>query len=387
MRTVVRSRHLNSDTMKSSEGTWMGYSLLALLNLHLLRYSAMVTAARTCNFPAIFNFGDSTSDTGGIQAAFPTFSQSEFPPYGMTFPGKPALRAGEALELPYLSAYLQAVGSDFRHGVNFATAGATAQAVTFISPFSLNVQLNQFNEFRQRVLSHQGGRYLPSDDVFSKALYIVEIGGNDFSYGYTRNLNFDQVKNYLPRVVDAIGSLVKGIYQAGGRTILVFDAGPQGCVPYFLTNFPAMAVELDAVGCAIEYNDVTRYYNSLLKTGMSQLQSQLPDSSIIYIDSFAIKYALTVNAKQNGFLYTTKACCGMGGRYNYDYNQQCGRSKTQIGNFDSIAPACSNPSQYLNWDGVHYTEAANRYIARKILTEQFFEPAFPLNQLCQLKPI
>ncbi|KAJ7300228.1 hypothetical protein O6H91_Y033200 [Diphasiastrum complanatum] len=33
-----------------------------------------------------------------------------------------------------LSAYLQAIGSDFRHGVNFATIGATAV-----------YQLNQFN--------------------------------------------------------------------------------------------------------------------------------------------------------------------------------------------------------------------------------------------------
>lgn len=35
-----------------------------------------------CHFPAIFNFGDSNSDTGGLAAAFP-HAVSE--PYGETF--------------------------------------------------------------------------------------------------------------------------------------------------------------------------------------------------------------------------------------------------------------------------------------------------------------
>lgn len=52
-----------------------------------------VAAARThgneCSFKAIFNFGDSNSDTGGFYAAFP----SERLPFGMTYFKKPAGRA------------------------------------------------------------------------------------------------------------------------------------------------------------------------------------------------------------------------------------------------------------------------------------------------------
>ncbi|XP_062230391.1 GDSL esterase/lipase At1g31550-like [Phragmites australis] len=50
-----------------------------------------------------------------------------------------------------------------------------------------------------------------------------------------------------------------------------------------------------------------------------------------------------------------KACCGAGGAYNWDPNAFCGMPG---------AAACRNPSAYVSWDGVHYTEAANRYIAR-----------------------
>lgn len=62
----------------------------------------------------------------------------------------------ESLGLPYLNAYLDAVGSNFTHGANFATAGSTIrpQNTTLhqsgFSPFSLNVQWYQFNDFHRR---------------------------------------------------------------------------------------------------------------------------------------------------------------------------------------------------------------------------------------------
>ncbi|EXB52721.1 GDSL esterase/lipase [Morus notabilis] len=116
-----------------------------------------------CEFKAIFNFGDSNSDTGGFWAAFPAQSG----PFGMTFFNKPVGRAtdgrliidflAQALGLPFLSPYLQSIGSDFRHGANFATLASTVLLpntslfVTGISPFSLAIQLNQMKEFKVRV--------------------------------------------------------------------------------------------------------------------------------------------------------------------------------------------------------------------------------------------
>jgi hypothetical protein len=49
--------------------------------------------------------------------------------------------AAQALKFPLLSSYLQSVGSDFRHGVNFADYGATAENITLIVPFYFQIQI------------------------------------------------------------------------------------------------------------------------------------------------------------------------------------------------------------------------------------------------------
>jgi hypothetical protein len=49
------------------------------------------------------------------------------------------------------------------------------------------------------------------------------------------------------------------------------------------------------------------------------------------------------------------ACCGGGkGAYNFNMTAFCGAAGTA---------ACADPSEFVSWDGVHFTEAANRHIA------------------------
>lgn len=53
------------------------------------------------------------------------------------------------------------------------------------------------------------------------------------------------------------------------------------------------------------------------------------------------------------------ACCGAGaGAYNFDMAAFCGAAGST---------ACADPSAYVSWDGVHFTEAANRHIACAVL--------------------
>lgn len=77
----------------------LGSALLGMLTL-----APMVQSS--C-FPAIFNFGDSTSDTGGIHASFPTSTPAEFAPYGETYFGKPNVRYSDGRLL------LDFIGEDF----------------------------------------------------------------------------------------------------------------------------------------------------------------------------------------------------------------------------------------------------------------------------------
>ncbi|XP_031504395.1 GDSL esterase/lipase At4g01130 isoform X1 [Nymphaea colorata] len=355
-----------------------------------------------CEFDAIFNFGDSNSDTGGFYAAFPAQSS----PWGMTYFGMPTGRASDgrlvvdflaqALGLPFLSPYLQALGSDFTHGANFATLASTVLLpntslfVTGISPFSLAIQRNQMKEFKARVtqLRFQGKdtKGLPPLNVFGKSLYTFNIGQNDFTSNLAA-IGIEGVKQYLPDVVNEIAWTIKVLYDEGGRTFLVQNLAPIGCYPAFLVELPHGRSDLDEYGCMTSYNDAVSYYNSLLKGRLDQLRPQLPQASVIYVDTHTVELELFRNPTHHGLKYGTRACCGHGGDpYNFDPRVFCGNTKV-INGSTVTASACSDPQNYVSWDGIHFSEAANKAIAYAILSGDYFSPSFPIGKLCDLQPI
>lgn len=57
--------------------------------------------------------------------------------------------AAEKVKLPYLSPYLDSVGTNFRNGANFATGGSSIRPGGF-SPFHLGIQISQFIQFKSR---------------------------------------------------------------------------------------------------------------------------------------------------------------------------------------------------------------------------------------------
>lgn len=62
----------------------------------------------------------------------------------------------EHLGLPYLSAYLDSIGTSFGQGANFATGGATIRRQNEpwfennVSPFPLDIQVEHFDQFKTR---------------------------------------------------------------------------------------------------------------------------------------------------------------------------------------------------------------------------------------------
>jgi len=86
-----------------------------------------------------------------------------------------------------------------------------------------------------------------------------------------------------------------------------------------------------------------------------------------------------------GFNQTTRACCGVGGNYNYDATIWCGSTGIINGNVVK-AEACADPASYIIWDGVHWTDHANRLITQAILGGKYFEPAFSIGSQCDLQP-
>ncbi|XP_049386349.1 GDSL esterase/lipase At4g01130 [Solanum stenotomum] len=376
-------------------------TLRAITLLLLLLFKVAATECnQSCAFKAIFNFGDSNTDTGGFWAAFP----AQAPPHGMTYFNKPVGRAtdgrvvvdflAQALDLPFLSPYLQSIGSDYKHGANFATLASTVRLpqtslfVTGVSPFSLEIQLRQMKEFKVKVdeLPRKGKSNLPSPNIFGKSLYTFYIGQNDFT-GNLARLGISGVKEFLPQVVSQIASTIKEIYALGGRTFWVLNLAPIGCYPAFLVQLPHNTSDIDQFGCLISYNNAVVDYNNMLKAALAKTRKDLSDANVVYVDTHTVLLELFQHPTSHGLRYGTKACCGYGGGL-YNYNQQvfCGNTK-QVNGKTVTAKACKDPQNYVSWDGIHATDAANKLTAYAILNGSYFDPPFPLHKYCDIQPI
>ncbi|XP_031276170.1 GDSL esterase/lipase At3g26430-like [Pistacia vera] len=366
----------------------------------LISVATTTTGLKACNFPAIFNFGDSNSDTGGLSAAFGQAPS----PNGETYFHTPAGRfsdgrlvidfIAEGLRLPHLSAFLDSVGSNFSHGANFATAGSTIRpqnttiSQSGYSPISLDVQSVQYSDFHRRssLLSRQGGVFaelVPKEDYFAQALYTFDIGQNDITSGYKLNMTTDQVKAYIPDVLHQFSIAIKNVYSQGGRSFWIHNTAPLGCLPYILDRFLVTAAQIDKYGCATPFNQVAQFFNTKLKETVIQLRKGLPLAAITYVDVYSIKYILITQAQKLGFEKPLIACCGHGGKYNYNGHRKCGSKITVNGKEIVIANSCKNPSVRVNWDGVHYTEAANKWLFNQLVNGSFSDPPLPLRMACQ----
>ncbi|KAG5527148.1 hypothetical protein RHGRI_028160 [Rhododendron griersonianum] len=353
-----------------------------------------------CEFPAIYNFGDSNSDTGGISAAFEPIPA----PYGENYFRKPAGRdcdgrlvidfIAEHLRLPYLSAYLNSIGTNFRHGANFATGGSTIrrQNETIfdygISPFSLDIQIVHFDQFKSRTgdLYNRGGNSdrdkLPKPEEFSKALYTFDIGQNDLSVGF-RKLSDEQLRAAMPDIINQFASAVQHLYEKGARAFWIHNTGPIGCLPvgtFYIRN-PQPGF-LDQFGCIKGQNDMAVEFNRQLKDRVNKLRAELPLAALTYVDVYTAKYGLISNTKNQGFTDPLKVCCGH--HENYDH-VWCGQ-KASINGTQYYGASCATPSTFISWDGVHYSEAANHWIADRILNGSLSEPPIPVTHACHKNP-
>ena len=73
-----------------------------------------------------------------------------------------------------------------------------------------------------------------------------------------------------------------------------------------------------------------------------------------------------------GFTNTLDSCCGVGNTSPYNYN-----ALLFCNNRTSIV--CSNPYNYLNWDGIHFTDAFNFEIFRQSIgTGTYLNPSYGL---------
>ncbi|CAH8253802.1 unnamed protein product [Arabidopsis lyrata] len=348
----------------------MAYSLKKLISSFLLvLYSTIIVASsesRCRRFKSIISFGDSIADTGNYLHLSDVnhLPQTAFFPYGESFFHPPSGRASdgrliidfiaEFLGLPYVPPYFGSQNVSFEQGINFAVYGATAlDRAYFVAKgiecdftnVSLSVQLDIFKQILPNLCasSSRDCREMLGDSL----ILMGEIGGNDFFYPSFEGKSIDETK-LQDLIIKAISSAIVG-------------------AKHFW--YPEAEEDYDPLtGCIPRLNELGERDNEQLKTELKRLQKLYPDVNIIYADYHNSLYRFYQEPAKYGFKNRPlAACCGVGGQYNFTISKECGSEGVSY---------CQNPSEYVNWDGYHLTEAAYQKMAEGILNGPYATPAF-----------
>ncbi|XP_072998412.1 GDSL esterase/lipase At5g45910-like isoform X1 [Typha latifolia] len=352
---------------------------LSLLLLLLLVLSCFNTS--NCiphRLTSIFSFGNSFADTGNFDNLVPpTQRTASRLPYGVTF-GYPTGRfsdgrliidfIAEAFGVPLLPPFFSTTKS-FRRGANFAVAGATTLDIPFFQRrglllntstlnISLSYQLRWFEELKPSLCK----TIQECRDYFSKSLFVLgEFGVNDLNFPVYAGKSLDEIRSYVPEVIKAIRRATERLIKQGAVNLLVPGIPPIGCFPFLLsTKGSAKKEDYDPrTGCLRKLNDLARYHNRLLKKALLQLQNKHKKRRLMYADYYGAVIGIAHSPEHFGFSNgALRACCGKDGPYNVNANATCGQPGST---------ACKDPSTYVSWDGIHFTQAAYHCIATDIL--------------------
>ncbi|XP_039022244.1 GDSL esterase/lipase APG-like [Hibiscus syriacus] len=319
--------------------------------------------------PAIMTFGDSVVDVGNNDY-LPTIFKANYPPYGRDFADqKPTGRfcngklatdiTAETLGFTsYPPAYLspEASGKNLLIGANFASAGSgyDDRAAALNHAITLTQQVEYFKEYQGKLAKVAGSS--KSASIIKDALYVLSAGSGDFLQNYYVNplLNHaytpDQYGSFL---IDAFTTFVKNTYGLGARKIGVTSLPPLGCIPLARTLFGN-----HENGCVTRFNTDAQQFNKKLNAAAANLQKQYPDLRIVVFDIFKALLDIVKSPSNYGFVEAARGCCGTGTVETTEF----------LCNPHTLG-TCSNASQYVFWDSVHPSQAANQVLADALIAQ------------------
>ncbi|XP_060171398.1 acetylajmalan esterase-like [Lycium barbarum] len=347
-----------------------------LLLTTLFFHSSPCVAKTKCCITSLYQLGDSIADAGNVIRIPNAHVQARAwgLPYGETFFKKPTGRFSDgriiadyiasALSLPFLNPYLDKSGVSFSQGANFAVAGATALNNSFwatrkvpLVPFNvpLPAQLEWFKSHLQSTCGTHCAQTLRNS-----LIVLGEFGGVDYWNSLARNMGEPEVRTYVPVVIDGILSAIRDMIQLGATRILVPGVFPFGCLSGYLTRFPnSNPNAYDQFGCLRFYNRFATYHNTKLKKALANLQCEFPHAKIVYGDYYGAFRTIFRFAPWLGFNTSTlvSPCC-----------RCCGGAGQCVTPGDGL---CPNPTQYVNWDGLHLTDEAYHRISDIVIKNAF----------------
>ncbi|KAL6969337.1 hypothetical protein U1Q18_029053 [Sarracenia purpurea var. burkii] len=291
----------------------------------------------------------------------------------------------EALHIPHSPPY-KGTSANFTSGANFAIAGATTLASNFFSSHTFNplipllkwkqayvnleTQVDWFNKFIQEVecKGESGSSCKPK---FENALFWIGPTAID---DYARMIHTSFSLESLPEMcMGHTSKLIQTLLDNGAKYIVVQGLPPIGCLPLGL--FSSKLLGRDKWGCAAAVNSATMVYNQVLQMTLEIIRKKNPHCTIVYADYWNAFLEILTNPAKYHFEETFKTCCGGGGgEFNFHLNSLCGSKGTST---------CNDASKYINWDGIHLTEAMHWQITDLFLNQGYCRPSF--NELIKNK--
>ncbi|TXG56154.1 hypothetical protein EZV62_017467 [Acer yangbiense] len=350
------------------------------------------------SFNKVFAFGDSFTDTGNaylLGGLKSTFFGSLFSRFANSFNSSSQLSGNrqsngrlvvdflcDSLNIPYLPPYKQ-TKVNFSHGANFAIAGATSLSANFFNqlknnnnaknanlmwkgiPSSFQTQLDWFNKFLQEKECNKMTGGACKSDMENSLFWIGGMGRNDYARTLGAGSTF-QIPRLKEMTVAYISKFLQTLTESGAKYIVVQGLPPVGCCP--LELFLTKSTDRDNMGCASLINGIIKTHNELLQKMLANFQKKNTHCTVVYADYWNAYKTILENHNKFNFEEPFKACCGAGGgALNFNSKSTCGTSGTS---------ACKDPSRYISWDGVHFTEAMHRTIADLFLNQGFCKPSF-----------
>ncbi|KDP26728.1 hypothetical protein JCGZ_17886 [Jatropha curcas] len=341
------------------------------------------------SFTKIYAFGDSYTDTGncfyveGLQSALiKVFQSSQY----AKVTGLHGHRLSNGLlvidflckdiGLPPLDAYKE-TKPNFTAGANFAVGGSTCLSSAFFAsqknfrslvwkpvPDNTLEQIEWFNSYLQSVGCKEKDDEKCKTQIENSLFWIGALGSSD----YARILGSSfSAKSLSEASVGHVGQFLESLLDKGAKYIVVQGLPPVGCCPVqLLLN---KAKEHDKLGCSSEVNSKIMSHNELLKKSLEAYREGNKDCVIIFADTWKAYMEILKNHKKFNFEEPFKACCGVGGgELNFCLKNLCG----SVG-----STTCTDPNKYISWDGIHFTEAMNKHLAKLLFHEKgYCSPEF-----------
>ncbi|CAD6243706.1 unnamed protein product [Miscanthus lutarioriparius] len=356
---------------------------------------------------AIYNFGDSLSDTGNLLREGDTgmLQHTTGLPYGSAIGGATGRCSdgylmidylAKDLGLPLLNPYLEE-GADFSHGVNFAVAGATALDAAALARrgvavphtnSSLGVQLQRFKDFMS---ANTRSPQEIGEKLASSLVMVGEIGGNDYNYAFSANkpaagdarniynlgrmaTGVAEAMALVPDVVRSVTSAARELLDMGATRVVIPGNFPLGCVPSYMAAVnETEPAAYDVNGCLAALNLFAQMHNVLLQQGIRELRRSYTSATISYADYFYAYVRMRMPARRGwtrgrgprraavlAAAPTTSTWTGCAAR-------QARREYS--------ASVCARPDERISWDGVHLTQHANSVMTNLLYHKAFASPA------------